>query len=178
MKNTMIKIEPGSITSVLGLMLTRLGHTLKALLITAGATAGLFSALAHADIPGRHPHYLDALSDLRNARWFLERQPGDVKVYQGEDVAIDEVNAALREIKKAGIDDGKNINDHVKIDVREYGSRLLRAIEAIKKAQHDVSLEEDNPEARGLKHRSQEHLDKAFRAALRAHTAWLKEHGK
>lgn len=144
----------------------------------ATAATLLIAGSAWADLPGKHPHYLHALEDLRNARWMLSHQPGDVKVYEGEDIAITELNAAIGDIKKAAIDDGKDINDHPMIDVKEHGSRLLKSIEALRRAKDDVNKEEDNPEARGLKHRTLEHLDRAIHAAEKAHAAWLKEMGK
>jgi len=125
--------------------------------------------------PGAHPYYLHALSDLRAARWFLHHQPGDARVYEDEDVGIREIDAAIDELKRAAIDDGKDINDHPNVDVREHGSRLLKAIETLKKARGDVDHEEDNPEARGLRHRIHEHIDRAIDAAERAHAAWLRE---
>jgi len=126
-------------------------------------------------LPGKHPGYLHSLTDLRTARWFLSHQAGDAKVYGGEDVAITEVNAAIAEIKKASIDDGKDINDHPAVDVKEHGSRLLKSIETLKQAHADISKEEDNPEVRELRHRSLEHIDKAIKAAEQAHSEWLKE---
>jgi hypothetical protein len=77
-------------------------------------------------MPGKHPYYLHSLTDLRTARWLLTHQPGDPKTYRDEDVAITQINGAIGEIKKAGIDDGKDINDHPKVDVTEHGSRLIR----------------------------------------------------
>jgi len=126
-------------------------------------------------LPGKHPGYLHSLTDLRTARWLLSHQPGDAKVYGGEDVAITEVNAAIGEIKKASIDDGKDLNDHPAVDVKEHGSRLLRAIETLKAAHADISKEEDNPEVRELRHRALEHIDRALKAADQAHSEWLKE---
>jgi len=126
-------------------------------------------------LPGKHPAYLHALTDLRTARWLLEHQPGDVKVYADEDVAITEVDATINEIKHAAIDDGKDLHDHENVDAHEHGSRLLRSIESLKKARADISGEEDNPDTRELRHRSIEHLDHAIRAAEHAHQAWLKD---
>lgn len=146
----------------------------KKMLLTAGLVMA-FCSSAFADLPGQHPYYLHALSDLRDARWLLSHQPGDTKVYEGEDVAIDQVNGAIGDIKKASIDDGKDINDHTNVDAPDHGSRLLKAIEALQKAKDDVNQEEDNPEARGLKHRTLEHLSKAIKGADKAHAAWLKE---
>lgn len=129
-------------------------------------------------LPGKHPGYLHALTDLRTARWFLYHQPGDQKVYSDEDVAIQEIDKAIGEIKRASIDDGKDINDHPNVDVKEHGSRLLKAIETLKKAHADIDHEEDNPEARELRHRASEHIEAATKAAERAHAQWLKDMGK
>jgi hypothetical protein len=130
---------------------------------------------AMADMPGRHPGYLHALTDLRTARWFLYHQPGDAAVSGDEDVGIGEIDAAIREIKRASIDDGKDLNDHPGVDVPEHGSRLLKAIETLKRARGDIEHEEDNPEARELRHRAFEHIDRAIHAADAAHAHWLQE---
>jgi hypothetical protein len=129
-------------------------------------------------LPGRHPGYLHALTDLRTARWLLYHQPGDPKVYGGEDIAIQEIDKAIGEIKHASIDDGKDVNDHPNVDVHEHGSRLLRAIETLKKAQHDIDGEEENPEVRGLRKRASEHIFHATKAAESAHAEWLKDQGR
>src|SRR5580658_9461794 len=71
---------------------------------------------ANADLPGKHPHYLHALSDLRTARWFIEHRPGDAAVSRHEDVAIVAIDRAIGEIEHAAIDDGKDIHDHPAID--------------------------------------------------------------
>jgi len=141
--------------------------------------AGLAGAQVYAQqLPGAHPGYLHALTDLRAARWSLYHQPGDARVYAGEDVGIAEVEAAIAEIKRAAVDDGKDLNDHPPIDVKDHGSRLLKAIEFLKKAHGDVDREEDNPLAKGLKRRADAHIDKAIHAAEAAHAAWLKDMGR
>jgi hypothetical protein len=126
-------------------------------------------------LPGKHPAYLHALTDLRTARALLERQPGDRAVYADEDVAITEIDATIGEIKRASIDDGKDLHDHPPVDVHEHGSRLLRAIETLKKARADMDQEEDNPEVRELHGRAQGHVGRAIEAAVRAHAAWLND---
>jgi hypothetical protein len=130
------------------------------------------------ELPGKHPGYIHALSDLRSARWFLNHQAGDPKVYAGEDVAITEIDAAIAELKKASIDDGKDLNTHPAVDVKEHGSRLLRAMEVLQRAHDDINSEEDNPEASQLRHRALDHIQKAHDAANRAHAEWLKDMGK
>ena len=51
---------------------------LKILTIFGGLL--LLPLFANADLPGKHPYYLHALSDLRTARWMLEHRPGDAAV--------------------------------------------------------------------------------------------------
>jgi hypothetical protein len=68
----------------------------------------------------------------------------------------------MGEIKRAAIDDGKNLNDHPPIDSRlDWPGRLHRALELINKAHNDISHEEDNRFAQGLQLRALEHIDKA-----------------
>jgi hypothetical protein len=138
------------------------------------ALVGLLPLAASAQmLPGKHPGYLHSLTDLRAARWFLSHQPGDSAVAGDEDVAVTEIDHAIGEIKKASIDDGKDLNDHPGVDIREHGSRLLKAIETLKKARADIGGEEDNQDVRELRHRSLEHIDHAIKAAEHAHEAWL-----
>jgi hypothetical protein len=138
------------------------------------AMLGLGSLAANAQaLPGKHPGYLHSLSDLRAARWFLNHQPGDSSVSADEDVAITEIDAAIGELKRASIDDGKNLGDHPAVDVNEHGSRLLKSIETLRKAHADIDKEEDNPDVRELRHRALEHIDRAIHAAESAHAKWL-----
>jgi hypothetical protein len=146
-----------------------------ALLIVAGVA--VLPATSQT-LPGNHPGYLHALSDLRAARWLLNHQPGDAKVYANEDSAIQEIDAAIAEIKRAAIDDGKNINDHPAIDVRDHGSRLLRSIEFLQKAHNDIDREEDNPAVREFRHRASGHIEHATKHAEHAHDEWLKDGGR
>jgi len=111
--------------------------------------------------PGQHPHYLHALSDLRLARAHLQRPDGGT-LHEEEREAIHELDKAIDEIKKASIDDGKDINDHPPVDNHlPWGGRLHRALELIDSAHRDVTQEEDDPYARGLQARAIEHIDKA-----------------
>ncbi|CAM3966757.1 hypothetical protein [Roseateles saccharophilus] len=108
----------------------------------------------------------------------MYHQPGDAKVDADEDVGIREIDATINEIKRATIDDGKDVNDHPNVDVKEHGGRLLKAIETLQKARADIAREEDNPEVHQLRHRALQHLDRAIRAAKAAHAEWLKDMGR
>jgi hypothetical protein len=129
------------------------------------ATLMLASFLAQADLPGKHPYYLHALSDLRAARWMLEHRPGNAAVSSQEDVAIVEIDKAIGEIKRAAIDDGKDVHDHPKVDVpNDRHGRLHKAQELLRKVRSDVAREEDDPMTRGLRDRAVAHVDSALHA--------------
>ncbi len=132
---------------------------------------------AHADVPGRHPAYLHALSDLRAARWMLEHRPGDAAVSGQEDVAINQIDAAIGEIKKAAIDDGKDVHDHMgATDVEGRPGRLHKALELLRKTHDDVAREEDDPMVKGLRNRAVGHIDAAIEATR--HALGDVEHGR
>jgi len=122
------------------------------------------AALTLADEPGRHPAYLHALSDLRDARAHLERMTPSDRIDAEQQHAIDEIDRAIWEIKQAAIDDGKNLNDHPPVDTRlERRGRYHRALELLDKAHNDIAREEDDQWVRGLRNRAIHHIDEARR---------------
>jgi hypothetical protein len=119
--------------------------------------------------PSRHPAYLRALSDLRTARWMLEHRPGDIAVSAHESEAIGEIDRAIGELKRAAIDDGKNIHDHPPADLpNDYRGRLHKAADLLRKVRADTYREEDNPTAKGLRDRAIGHIDAALHATEQA----------
>lgn len=131
--------------------------------------ASLIPLSAMADLPGKHPYYLHALSDLRTARWLIEHRPGDAKVSGDEDVAITKIDETINEIKRAAIDDGKDVHDHMPIDTKlDNKGRLHRAEELLNKVHSDIAREEDDPMTRGLRDRAVHHLDEAIHATHNA----------
>ena len=140
------------------------------LLATLALTAS-FTALSAgaADLPGKHPAYLHALTDLRDARWNLEHRPGDAAVSAQEDVALVETDRAIKEAKVAAMEDGKNVEDHPHEDAHiDRRGRLHHALELLDKAKNDVAREEDNPETRELRNRIVQHTDLAIEATKHA----------
>jgi len=112
-------------------------------------------------VPGPHPAYLHALSDLRLARAYLD-QIAWPPVQRDEEHAIREIDAAINEIKQASIDDGKNLEDHPPIDVRmRPDGRFRKALELLDKAHNDTARAEDVPQARGMRDRAVRHIDEA-----------------
>lgn len=131
--------------------------------------AALMPLAALADLPGQHPYYLHALSDLRAARWLIEHRPGNAAVSGDEDVAITRIDQAVGEIKKAATEDGKNVGDRPPVDATADGKgRLHRAEELLRKVRSDIAREEDDPFTKGLRDRAVAHVDEAIRATAKA----------
>lgn len=114
------------------------------------------------EVPGPHPAYLHALSDLRAARHYLNDGWAWRPVKHDDEEAIREIDAAINEIKRAAIDDGKGLNDPFPIDtsLTPHG-RFHKANELLWKAHNDLSRAEDVREARGLRNRAIGHVDRA-----------------
>ena len=118
---------------------------------------------------GDHPYYLHALSDLRAARWMIEHRPGNWVQTQDEIEAVRRIDAAIGEIKKASIDDRKNLEDHPRVDEDpHHAGRLHKALDFLRKARQDISHDEDNVFAQGLQARAYGHIDGAIAAVKRA----------
>jgi hypothetical protein len=142
---------------------------LKSKLLLSGLLLVGLPFAANADLPGKHPYYLHALSDLRAARWLVEHRPGDAAVSGQEDVAITEIDKAINEIKHAAIDDGKDIHDHPPVQgPNDRPGRLHKALEILHKVHGDVAREEDDPMTRGLRDRAIGHIDGAIHATEHA----------
>jgi hypothetical protein len=94
--------------------------------------------------PAIHPRYLSAISDLRYARALLWR-PDWRDVMRDQRGAVEEIDHAIAEAKRAAIDDGKNIDDHPPIDTRlGWENRFRKAMELLDSAMSDLSFEEPN----------------------------------
>jgi hypothetical protein len=122
------------------------------------------ATLTFADDPGRHPAYLHALSDLRDARAHLDRLTPSDRLDSEEEHAIREIDAAIGEIKHAAIDDGKDLGDHMPVDAHlGHRGRYHKALELLDRAHHDISEKEDDQFAHGLRRRALQHIDEAHR---------------
>jgi hypothetical protein len=119
-------------------------------------------ACGNAEAQGKHPAYLHALTDLRHARAHLQRPDGGA-LREEEKEAIHQIDEAINEIKRASIDDGKDLDDHPPVDAGlDRTGRLHRAKELLEKARQDISHEEDNGFAQGLQQRASGHIDHAI----------------
>ncbi|ATP28317.1 hypothetical protein CR207_07870 [Chromobacterium violaceum] len=114
--------------------------------------------------PEAHPYYLHAMSDLRLARDLLAR-PDYPRVMDDERHAVDEINKALRKMRDAAIDDGKDIDDRMPPDARwRPDDRFHQARMLLDKARQDATHREDDPYLRSLQRDIVHHIDEARRA--------------
>jgi len=121
-----------------------------------------------APAPRHHPAYLHALSDLRAGRWLIEHRPGDWAQTSDEAEAVRQIDAAIRDIRKAAFNDGRNANDHPPVDENpDHRGRIHEALQYLNKARSDISREEDNAFADGLRDRAMGHIDAAIGSARR-----------
>jgi hypothetical protein len=135
-------------------------------LIVAGIA--ILAGCVAAPPPQHHPAYLHSLSDLRAARWLIEHRPGDWAQTADEAEAIRQIDAAINDIKKAAIDDGKNLNDHPPVDTHpDNRGRIHESLKFLNKARADIASDEDNGYAGGLRNRAIGHIDAAILAARR-----------
>ena len=131
--------------------------------------AGVNAFGGHPNAFGGHPYYLHALSDLRAARWMIEHRPGNWNQTVDEIEAVHRIDAAIGEIKKASIEDGKNLQDHEPVsEVPDHAGRLHKALDFLRQARSDISHDEDNMFAQGLQSRAYGHIDGAIGAVKRA----------
>jgi hypothetical protein len=139
---------------------------LSKIFVASLALAALVVIFGFGTVPAQaqydHPAYLHALSDLRLMRAFVDHWTPSERVDDEQQHAIDEIDAAIREIKMASIDDGKDLHDHEPIDAHlTWGSRFRKARETGNAAWADVNHEEDNDYAHGLKRRALDHIEEA-----------------
>ena len=139
----------------------RVVRTLGMVAVCAGMF-GLGTVASQAQVPGPHPAYLHALSDLRAARHYLNDGWQWEGVRREDNDAIMHIDKAIEEIKRAAIDDGKGLNDPFPIDHHlSPHDRFRKANELLAAAHHDLDHAEDVPQSRGLRDRAIMHIDQA-----------------
>ena len=135
-------------------------HPFAALLLSAALPYA-----AHADMPGTHPAYLHALSDLREARENLEHKAGNDAISQQEDKAIAEIDYAAQAVKRIAKADDKGLYNKPRADASfDHPGRLHHAEDLLQKAKSDLAQQEDNADAKKLQRHAVEHVQAALQA--------------
>lgn len=146
-------------------------RSLRTMVVLAVAAVAPMTMQAQ-QVPGPHPAYLHALSDLRAARHYLNDGWAWESVRHDDDAAIREIDRAIAQIKQAAIDDGKGLNDPFPIDTHlSPHDRFRKANELLWAAHNDLWHAEDVPEARGLRDRALGHIDTAHQIVDKAERA-------
>ena len=138
-------------------------RSLKPLILAASGLLTLLLFVPATPAKAQFPAYLNALSDLRTARAYLQqdtRREGD----HARAHAIDQIDHAIDDIKVAARDDGKNPwHTPPPQSGGNPGAPLHSAVRLLKEARGDVDHGRDRPENHGLRERSVDHIDKALR---------------
>jgi hypothetical protein len=122
----------------------------------------------------RHPHYVHAMADVSAAFLLIKHARGDPAALPEEERAMVAIEYAFTTLKNAAdvvqkdSDDIPPVQDHHTYDHRE---RLHRALDLLHDAHDQVDRGEEDPDARGQKHRALEQIDGAahfVEAAIRA----------
>jgi hypothetical protein len=137
---------------------------LRPLTVAASALLMLLFLSHSTPAQAQFPAYLHAISDLRTARAYLEmdrREPSAGHRHH----AIEEIDKAIDEMKKAAIDDGKNPwQAPPPQSGGDPGAPIHSALQLLDEAHTDVGQGADSPENRGLQIRSLKHIDEARNA--------------
>ena len=117
----------------------------------------------------KHPAYAHALSDLRAARWLIDHKTGNWEQSIDERGAVNQIDAAMKEITTAGLDDGRRLEDHGKLEERpDHMGRLHEAMDLLKQAREDLTHGEDDAFGNHLRDRAYKNIDKAIESVKRA----------
>jgi hypothetical protein len=134
---------------------------LKSLTAIVGTLAVFMFIATATSAQAKEPKYLHALSDLRAARAWIEsdQRPGfaDQRYH-----AVEEIDHAIGEIKRAAWDDGKNLGDHPRPQSGgDPWAPLHSAAKLLEEARKDVMDGNDRRENQGLQDRALIHIDEA-----------------
>jgi hypothetical protein len=123
---------------------------------------------AFGDVPGQHPAYLHARTDLRRAERLMDWSEFR-NVRHDLDDSVRHVREAIHELDAAALWDRKNIEDNPPVDTYADRAGRFRAIaQFLFGAKRDIEREEDNPAARGWRNRAIKHIDEAIASVHRA----------
>jgi len=130
---------------------------------------------AHAQWWQKHPAYVHAMSDLREAYWLVDHRDSRDPIAKDEERrAAGAIRAAYQSLRDASIVDEKNIGDSPPPDMNfdRRAGRLHAAMDLLRDAHNEVNREEDDPAARGFKQRALNQIDRAAAETDAAIHAW------
>jgi hypothetical protein len=137
-------------------------RTAKSLMASVCSLMALAYFATATPATAQEPHYLQALSDLRTARDYIQFDKG---AFKGErHHAVDEINKAIDEIKHAAWDDGKNTQFAPPAQGVTTGwAPVHQALKWLFNARGHVLQGVDSPQNAGLRDRAVFHINEALR---------------
>jgi hypothetical protein len=139
-------------------------RSLKSLAQVGSASLILVLLFSTTDINAQEPAYLHAMSDLRQARQYLEADKRTVWTNSRQH-AIDEITNALQDMKVAASRDGKDPSGTAPLQgFPDPNTPIHSALKLLDEAYRDVASGHDRPENVGLQSRSLKHIDVARQA--------------
>jgi hypothetical protein len=119
--------------------------------------------------PQAHAAYSTALANLRHARALLERPAGAADVKWDENMAIREIDGAIKEARDARMDDGVPLTEHPPIDNKMvYRDRLREALKLLGESAKDLGEREDNAWAKKDRKMAVDHVRRAEKSVREA----------
>ncbi len=107
-----------------------------------------------------HPHYWHAMSDLRYARTLLDHRE-EYEATREQGYAIEAIDHAMDEIKRAAFDDGRDMHEHPPVDAGDRHGRLSQVMDLLDSADRDLRFEEDDRAALGWRNAAIQHVEEA-----------------
>jgi hypothetical protein len=136
-------------------------RNLKSLTVALCAGVAMLAFATATPAKAQEPHYLQALGDLRTARDYISFDKGG---FNGErHHAVDEINKAIDEIKRAAWDDGKQTRFSPPGHATNGWAPMHYAQNALIAARDHVSQGVEPPQAQGLRGRASQHIADAER---------------
>ena len=133
---------------------------LKSMGVAVGALMALAIFVTATPAQAQEPHYLQALSELRTARDYIQF---DRDRFGGERRhAVEEINKAIEEVKHAASDDGKNTHfAPPEQGVTSGWMPIHQAEHWLAEAKGHVAMGVDSPQNQGLRDRALFHITEA-----------------
>jgi hypothetical protein len=131
------------------------------------AIAGTIAA-AQVQQPAENPYYPKVLAELRLARELLQHAPGE-RALDLKTQALGEIDAAMSELERATVKDGKSRDDRVYADSRGKGlDPYYQAIKALARAQGEMVNNQSDPAKRDWRLYVAGHIARARQLSARA----------
>lgn len=145
------------------------------LFLMAGCAVLLLSGLAAAQMRW-HPGYLQALSNLREAKAELSQMTPDDRVAGDVQAGLHELDATIHEVEDAASADRVSLDQLPPPEQGANRGRLEQVAFLLDRAQDGLARRELNPFAAGEKDRAMDHLSQARNAINRALESERREH--